>query len=90
MRVNIKKNTMQKKLNKIFILSDLLIQELDDLKGSEVSKNIKKKANILNTSLLPIIDNFYKSKGVSKTTFYQLVQQKIDYIFNKEYKKAVR
>jgi len=36
---------------------------------------------------LPILDQFYTNKQVSTTTFFNLMGQKIEYIFKKEFDK---
>jgi len=79
---------MQKKLSKIFVLSDLLIQEIDDpvLVPTKETKKIQNKARELQELLEPVIDKFYENKNVRKTTFFITLQQKFNYIFNKNYK----
>lgn len=78
---------MQKKLSKIFVLTDLLIQEIDDpvLVPTKETKLIHDKARELQKLLEPVLDKFYDNKEVSKSTFFITMQQKFNYIFNKEY-----
>ena len=77
---------MQKKLSKIFVLVDLLIQEIDDpvKKPTKETKKIQDKARELQNMLIPVIDKFYTNE-ISKTTFFLTMQNKFEYIFNKEY-----
>ncbi len=79
---------MQKKLSKIFVLSDLLIQEIDTpvLTPTKQTKEIQDKARELQRLLEPVINRFYDNKEVSKTTFFLTLQNKFHYIFNKHYK----
>lgn len=79
---------MQKKLSKIFVLTDLLVQEIDDpvLTPTKQTKEIQDKARELQSLLNPVIDMFYKDQNVSKSTFFITMQNKFNYIFNKEYR----
>lgn len=79
---------MQKKLSKLFVLTDLLCQEIDDpvLVPNKETKKIQDKARELQALLHPVVDKFYQSKGVSKSTFFITMQNKFNYNFNKEYK----
>jgi hypothetical protein len=78
---------MQKKLSKIFVLIDLLIQEIEDpvITPTKETKKIQDKLRNLEKDLIPILDRFY-NKGVSQSNFFTTMQNKINYIFNKEYK----
>jgi len=78
---------MQKKLSKILVLVDLLIQEIDDpvLVPTKETKKIQDKSKELQKMLIPVIDRFY-TKEISKTIFFTTMTNKFNYIFNKEYK----
>jgi hypothetical protein len=78
----------QKKLAKIFVLTDLLIQEIDDptRTPTKESKAIQDKAKELQVMLEPVLDRFYDNKSVKESTFFQTMQNKFNYIFDKEYK----
>ena len=78
----------QKKLAKLFVLNDLLIQEIDDpmVNVTDETKAIKDKCIELQELLIPVVDQFYKSKVVSQSTFFLIMQEKFNYIFDKEYK----
>lgn len=80
---------MQKKLAKIFVLTDLLIQELDieHRTPTKQTKLILDKSKEYQKFLEPILDKFYDNKEVQKSTFFITLQQKFEYIFNKEYKE---
>jgi hypothetical protein len=79
---------MQKKLAKIFVLVDLLIQEIDEpvMTPTKQTKEIQDKARELQYLLEPILVKFYDNKEVIKSNFFQIMQNKFNYIFNKEYK----
>lgn len=78
----------QKKLGKIFFLVDMLIQEIDDPVKipTKETKKIQDKAKELQTLLNPVLDRFYKSKEVSESVFFVTLQNKFNYIFDKEYR----
>jgi hypothetical protein len=78
----------QKKLAKIFVLIDLLIQEIDDSTRTPTkeSKAIQDKAKELQAMLEPLLDRFYDNKSVKQSNFFQTLQNKFNYIFDKEYK----
>lgn len=77
----------QKKLAKIFVLTDLLITEIDEPTKTPTpqTKKIQDKAKELQKILEPVLDRFY-SGGIKKTTFFIELQRKINYNFDKEYK----
>lgn len=79
---------MQKKLSKIFVLVDLLIQEIDDpvKTPTKQTKIIQDKARELQELLEPVLSNFYNNKEVKQSTFFITMQNKFNYIFDKEYK----
>lgn len=79
---------IQKKLSKILVLADILISEIDDpvIVPNKETKLIQDKARELQELLIPVVDKFYKSKDASKTTFFNTMANKIEYIFQKEYK----
>jgi hypothetical protein len=79
---------MQKKLSKIFVLTDLLIQEIDDpvKTPTRETKIIQDKARELQVLLEPVLERFYDKKEIMQTTFFITMQNKFNYIFNKEYK----
>ena len=78
----------QKKLAKLFVLNDLLIQEIDDpmVNVTDETKAIYDKSIELQELLIPVVDQFYESKIVSQSTFFLIMQEKFNYIFDKEYK----
>ena len=81
---------MQKKLSKILVLSELLIDEIDDsvITPTKETRDIQYKAMDLQSLLLPVVDKFYQSKQVRRSTFFNIMNQKFNYIFNKEYNNA--
>lgn len=83
-----KNNEHQKKLSKIFVLTDLLIQEIDDpvKTPTKQTKIIQDKAIELQKLLEPVLSQFYDNKEVKKSNFFITMQNKFNYIFDKEYK----
>lgn len=77
----------QKKLAKLFVLVDLLVQEIDhkDRVPTKETKAIQDKAKELQQMLEPVLERFYNNKGVSSSTFFLILQNKFNYIFDKEY-----
>ena len=78
----------QKKLAKIFVLTDLLIQEIDDptRTPTKETKLIQDKAKELQALLEPVLERFYQNKQVKQSAFFVTMQNKFEYIFNKEFK----
>lgn len=74
----------QKKLAKIFVLTDLLITEIDEptLTPTPETKRIQDKAKELQVLLEPVLERFYRKD----TIFFIELQRKFNYIFDKEYK----
>jgi hypothetical protein len=79
---------MQKKLYKIFVLVDLLVQEIDEpvMIPTKQTKEIQDKARELQTLLEPVLSKFYDNQSVKQSNFFQTMQNKFNYIFDKEYK----
>jgi hypothetical protein len=77
---------MQKKLSKIFVLVDLLVQEIDEpiMNPTKETKMLQDKLRETQLILNPILDKFYNNEVV-KSTFFSTMQNKFNYIFNKEY-----
>jgi hypothetical protein len=77
----------QKKLAKIFVLTDLLITEIDDpiKTPTKETKLIQDKAKELQTMLEPVLNRFYSGQA-AKSTFFIEIANKIEFIFNKAYK----
>lgn len=79
----------QKRLSKIFCLVDVLIGELDtpSKTPTKQTKEVLNKSKELQELLTPILDRFYENKQVQISVFFQTMSKKIEYIFDKEYKK---
>ena len=69
---------MQKKLATIFVLSDLLIQEIDEpvMTPTKQTKEIQDKARELQYLLEPVLSKFYDNKDVKRSTFFIELQRK--------------
>jgi len=77
----------QKKLNRLLLLTDMFIQEIDEegLELKETTLTLKNKLEEVNEILLPILDRFYQNKKVRKTLFYSDVMKSFDYTFNRHF-----
>jgi hypothetical protein len=79
---------IQNKLMRIFVLSDMLVQELDPLVGQVPKPETIKIQETFKKCILelePIIERFYNSE-VEKSIIHIELQNKIDYIFKKTLK----
>lgn len=77
-----------KRTHKLLVLVELLIQEIDNpyKEPTPLAKNINNKAKELQELLIPILDMSYKYDNISNSTLSQTMQNKFEYIFNKEFK----
>ena len=80
---------MQKKLATIFVLCDLLIQEIDEpvMTPTKQTKQIQDKARELQYLLEPVLTKFYDNQDVKRSTFFIEIQRKIKYNFDKAFGK---
>ena len=80
---------IQKKLLKLLVLTDILIQEIEDdtLEMNDTTKEIHNKLNELNKLFLPILDKFYENKQLQKSTISQDIQKKFYYNIDREFKR---
>lgn len=77
----------QKKLAKIFVLTDLLITEIDDpvKTPTKETKAIQDKLKEAQLMLEPVLSRFYSGEA-AKSTFFLEIANKIEYVFNRAYK----
>ena len=81
--------TTQQKLTRIFVLTSLLIDELDGdvtKTPTKQTKEIQDKARELQSILEPVLERFYQSEDVRRSTAFKNIESKINYILNKEVK----
>lgn len=80
--------TTQQKLTRIFVLTSLLIDEIDDptRTPTKQTKQIQDKAKELQGILEPVLERFYQSDDVRRSTAFKTIESKINYILNKEVK----
>ena len=76
----------QKKLAKIFVLVDLLVQEIDykDRVPTKETKAIHDKAKELQQMLEPILERFYDNNSVSSSTFFLILQKNAQSTFHEK------
>lgn len=77
-----------KRTHKLLVLVELLIQEIDHplKEPTALAKEINKKAIELQELLIPILDKSYEFDNISNSTLSQTMQNKFEYIFNKEFR----
>ncbi len=80
--------TTQQKLTRIFVLTSLLIDEIDEptRTPTKQTKQIQDKAKELQSILEPVLERFYQSEDVRRSTAFKTIESKINYILNKEVK----
>jgi hypothetical protein len=80
--------TTQQKLTRIFVLTSLLIDEIDEptRTPTKQTKEIQDKARELQSILEPVLERFYQSEDVRRSTAFKTIESKINYILNKEVK----
>ena len=81
--------TTQQKLTRIFVLTSLLVDELDGdvtKTPTKQTKEIQDKARELQSILEPVLERFYQSESVRRSTAFKTIESKINYILNKEVK----
>lgn len=79
-----KKNNFKK--HEIAIYLTLLSDALDDVKAdNSEALEIQKLARELSSKIDPIVDDLYQLKGISKTTYFQNIENKIKTIIRKNY-----
>ena len=78
----------QKRLCKLLVLAELLVQEIDHptMGKTKEAISIQQKAEALQEDLLPIIDSYYTQPELSRSNLSQIMQRKFEYIFDKTYK----
>lgn len=78
----------QQKLTRIFVLTSLLIDEIDEptRTPTKQTKEIQDKARELQSILEPVLERFYQSEDVRRSTAFKTIESKINYILNKEVK----
>lgn len=81
-------NDLQKKLYKILVLADLLVQEFDtpSTTPTKLGKELIQEAELYKEKLLNVLDKFYNNKSLVKSDIVQVLENKLDYIINKELK----
>lgn len=85
------KKAQRQKSHKIFILMAMLSEELDEVEMlSSNANDINKLSKVLTNKIDPYIDKIFKNvPTVSKTTYIQDMQNKIDTVIRKNYKDTL-
>ncbi len=86
--MNKQQKEMQKRLAKILVLMELLTGEIDTplMIPTRQTKELFDDLKKLQKKIDPMLDRFYNSKGVSKSTIFNELAKKFEYNFNRVYK----
>lgn len=81
-------NDLQKKLLKILVVTDWLIQEFETpcTTPTKLGKELIQEAEDYKEKLLNVLDKFYNNQSLIKSDILQVLGNKFDYIINKELK----
>lgn len=79
---------VQRKLTKFLIGANLIIEAADhpDHTPTKQTKQIQDKARELQELIMPMVDRFYENNQVLKSTVFMTIENKVNYIINKEIK----
>ena len=79
---------LQKKLYKILVLTDSLVQEFEtpSTTPTKLGKELIQEAEPYKEKLLNVLDKFYNNQSLVKSDILQVLGNKLDYIINKELK----
>ena len=81
----------QKELSRCFVLIDLLIQEIDSVtdKPLDVTTLLRERLELTQESLIEIFEDVYDKSNIKRTNFFQTIQQKLNYILERESKRLI-
>lgn len=79
---------LQRKLTTFLVASNMIIEAADHptAKPTKQTKEIQDKARELQELVIPIVDKIYSHREVQKTIVFSTIQNKIEYVINKEIK----
>ena len=82
----------QKQLMKCVVLIDLLIQEIDisTEKPTSMALKLRERLGLSQETLIELLDDVYAKSNISKTTFFQTLQNKFNYILDREKQKLFK
>ena len=82
----------QKQLIKCVVLIDLLIQEIDisTEKPTSMALKLRERLGLSQETLIELLDDVYAKSNISKTTFFQTLQNKFNYILDREKQKLFK
>ena len=78
-------NDLQKKLYKILVLTDLLVQEFDTPSSTptKVGKDLINNAKEYKENLLNVLDKFYNNNSLICSDIVQTLSNKLEYNINR-------
>ena len=82
----------QKQLQRCFILIDLLIQEIDTVteKPMPMTLKLKERLELSQETLIELFEDVYKKSNIHRTSFFQTVQQKLNYNLDRQQQKLFK
>ena len=82
----------QKQLIKCVVLIDLLIQEIDisTEKPTSMALKLRERLGLSQETLIELLDDVYAKSNISKTTFFQTLQNKFNYILDRQEQKLFK
>jgi len=82
----------QQQLQRCFILIDLLIQEIDTVteKPLPMTVTLRERLELSQETLIELFEDVYAKSNIKRTSFFQTVQEKVNYIINIQEKKLFK
>ena len=82
----------QKQLQRCFVLIDLLIQEIDTVTENPMPMTLKlrERLGLSQETLIELFDDVYAKSNISRTTFFQTVQKKLNYNLDRQEQKLFK
>jgi len=82
----------QKQLQRCFVLIDLLIQEIDTVteKPMPMTLKLRERLGLSQETLIELFDDVYAKSNISRTTFFQTVQEELNYNLDRQEQKLFK
>jgi len=82
----------QEQLIKCVVLIGLLIQEIDTVteKPTSMALKLRERLGLSQETLTELLDDVYAKSNISRTTFFQTLQNKFNYILDREKQKLFK
>jgi hypothetical protein len=82
----------QEQLIKCVVLIGLLIQEIDTVteKPTSMALKLRERLGLSQETLIELFDDVYAKSNISRTTFFQTVQKKLNYNLDRQEQKLFK